>query len=110
MRFTDLLRTTVYLSAGAATTLAAVTALAATRTDEENVLIVTAAWWGVAALIGVFVGRRAAVAPASGALLAEAKAATIMLEQRNGAVAPTRLWPLVVCTSMAGGPGFIAPQ
>jgi hypothetical protein len=110
MRFTDLLRTTVYLSAGAATTLAAVTALAATRTDEANVLVVMAAWWAVAALVGAFVGRRAAVAPAIGRLLAEAKAATMMPEHRPGAVVLNRLWPLVVCTVVAGALGFVVPQ
>ena len=110
MRFVDLLKTTVYLSAGAATTLAAITALAATRTDEENVLFVMAAWWAVAALIGAFVGRRSAVAPAIGRLLADAKAATMMPEHRPGTVVLNRLWPLVACTIVAGALCFVAPQ
>ena len=110
MRFVDLLKTTVYLSAGAATTLAVVTALAATRTDEENVLVLMAAWWAVAALAGAFVGRRAAAAPAIGRLLADAKAANMMPEHRPAAIIVNRLWPLVVCTVVAGAMGFLAPQ
>jgi hypothetical protein len=110
MRFTDLLKTTVYLSAGSATTLAAVTALSATRTAEENVLVLMAGWWAIAAVIGAFVGRRAAVAPAIGRLLADARAATMMPEHRPAAVVLNRLWPLVVCTVVAGGLGFLVPQ
>ena len=110
MRFVDLLKTTVYLSAGAATTLAAVTALAATRTDVEKVLVFMAGWWAVAAVIGAFVGRRSAVAPAIGRLLADARSATMMPEHRPAAVILNRLWPLVVSTVVAGGLGFVVPQ
>jgi len=75
-----------------------------------SVLIVMAAWWAVAALVGAFVGRKAAVAPAIGRLLADAKAATMMPEHRPGATILNRLWPLLLLTVATGAIAFLAPQ
>ena len=58
MRFVDLLRTAVMLSAGAATMLAIVTVLGATRVADDTLVLIGAGWWVAAALIGTFVGRR----------------------------------------------------
>jgi hypothetical protein len=110
VRFVDLLRITVLLSAGAATALAIVTVLAATSDGDDTVVFVLAVWWFVAALIGAFVGRKAQVSAAIGRLLADAKAATMMPEHRPAAVTVNRLWPLLVSTVAAGALGFIAPQ
>ena len=110
MRFVDLLRITVLLSAGAATALAIVTVLGATAESDDTVVFILAGWWFVAALIGAFLGRRAQVSPAIGRLLADAKAATMMPEHRPGAVTVNRLWPLLLSTIVAGGLGLIAPQ
>ena len=110
MRFVDLLRITVLLSAGAATALAIVTVLAATGDGDDTVVFVLAVWWFVAALIGAFVGRKAQVSTAIGRLLADAKAATMMPEHRPGAVTVNRLWPLLLSTIAAGALGLIAPQ
>ena len=110
MRFVDLLRITVLLSAGAATALAIVTVLGATAESDDTVVFILAAWWFVAALIGAFLGRRTQVSPAIGRLLADAKAATMMPEHRPGAVTVNRLWPLLLSTIVAGGLGLIAPQ
>ena len=65
MRFVDLLRITVLLSAGAATALAIVTVLAASAEADDTVVFVLAGWWFVAALIGAFVGRKAQVSTAA---------------------------------------------
>jgi hypothetical protein len=110
VRFVDLLRITVLLSAGAATALAVITVAAASADGDDTVVFVLAGWWFVAALIGAFVGRRAQVSAAIGRLLADAKAATMMPEHRPGAVAVNRLWPLLVSTVAAGALGLIAPQ
>ena len=110
MRFVDLLRITVLLSAGAATALAIVTVFAATRDSDDTVVFVLAGWWFVAALIGAFVGRKAQVTTAIGRLLADAKAATMMPDHRPGAVTLNRLWPLLLSTVAAGALGVIAPQ
>jgi hypothetical protein len=110
VRFVDLLRITVLLSAGAATALAIITVLGATAEGDDTLVFILAGWWFVAALIGAFVGRRAQVSTAIGRLLADAKAATMMPEHRPGAVTINRLWPLLVSTVAAGALGLIAPQ
>lgn len=110
MRFVDLLKTTVMLSAGAATTLGVITVAAASHTTDNRLVLISVGWWIVAALVGGFVGRRAAVAPAIGRLLADAKAATMMPEHRPGAVVLNRLWPLIVSTVVAGALAFLVPQ
>jgi hypothetical protein len=110
VRFVDLLRTTVLLSAGAATTLGLITVAAATTAGDDLAVFVAAGWWFVAALIGAFVGRKAEVSQQIGRLLANAKAATMMPEHRPGAVAVNRLWPLLLSTIVAGALGFIGPQ
>jgi hypothetical protein len=110
VRFVDLLRTTVLLSAGAATTLAIITVAGATADGNDRLVVIVAGWWFVAALIGAFLGRRAQVNQAIGGLLANAKAATMMPEHRPAAVALNRLWPLLLCTAAAGALGLLAPQ
>jgi hypothetical protein len=110
VRFVDLLKATVMLSAGAATMLAVVTVAAATRKVDDTLVVVAAAWWVLAALIGGFVGRRAAVTPAIARLLASSKAATMMPEHRPAAVLVNRLWPLLVSTILAAGIGVVLPQ
>lgn len=110
MRFVDLLRVTVLLSAGAATALA-LACLVGTRNDPGSTVVVqSAAWWAIAAVIGAVLGRRrAATAPISRAL-AQARPATSMPEDRAGAVIVNRLWPLLASTAAAGAPAFLAPQ
>jgi hypothetical protein len=110
VRFVDLLRTTVLLSAGAATTLAIVTVAGATGEGDDRLAIFATGWWLVASLVGAFVGRRTQVNQQIGRLLANAKAATMMPEHRPAAVTLNRLWPLLLSTVAAGGLGLIAPQ
>jgi hypothetical protein len=110
VRFVDLLRITVLLSAGAATALAIITVLGATAEGDDTLVFILAGWWFVAALVGAWVGRRAQVSTAIGRLLADAKAATMMPEHRPGAITVNRLWPLLLSTIAAGALGLIAPQ
>jgi hypothetical protein len=110
VRFVDFLKTTVLLSAGAATALAAVTVLAAGEHSETHVLPFAAGWWAIAALIGLRLGRRAETNPPIARLLASAKASTTMPEHHPSAILINRLWPLLVFTLAAGGLAFLAPQ
>lgn len=110
MRFVDLLRTTVLLSAGSATLLAVLCVLAASRDGNDGAVVASAAWWVVAGLVGVWLGRRAAVNPPIARVLAEARAATMMPEHRPGSVVLNRLWPLLLATILAGGLAFVFPQ
>jgi hypothetical protein len=110
VRFVDFLRTTVLLSAGAATALGAVTALAIAGRAEASVLIVALGWWAIATVIGLRMSRRAEANPPISRLLASARASTMLPELHPAAVLLNRLWPLLVFTLIAGGLAFLAPQ
>ncbi|HEX4564836.1 MAG TPA: hypothetical protein VH115_10300 [Solirubrobacteraceae bacterium] len=110
MRFVDFLRTTVLLSAGAATALGAVTALSVARNSQTGVLFVAVGWWAIATVIGLRMSRRAETNPPISRLLASARATTMLPEFHPAAVLLNRLWPLLVFTLVAGGLAFLAPQ
>jgi hypothetical protein len=110
VRFVDLLKTTVMLSAGAATMLAIVTVIAATGDHDDTLVLIGTGWWVAASIIGALLGRRGQVTHQIGRLLADAKVATMMPEHRPGAVLVNRLWPLLGSTIVAGGLGLVAPQ
>ena len=110
MRFVDLLKATVMLSAGAATMLGIVTVIAATQELDDTLVIVAAGWWFLAVVVGGWVGRRAQASPPIARLLAASKTATMMPEHRPAAVLVNRLWPLLVSTVAAGAVGFLVPQ
>ncbi len=113
MRFVEFLKTTVMLSAGAATALATVTVLAAARPaagSERTLLEIAVGWWVVAALIGVRLGRRNETSPPIARLLASARTSTALPEHRPRAIMLNRLWPLLVFTLSAGALAFLAPQ
>jgi hypothetical protein len=110
MRFVDFLRSTVLLSAGAATTLGVLTLIAATRDQDDQVALYATGWWVAATLIGSWVGRRNEINPPIARLLADAKAATMMPDVRPGATMLNRLWPLLLVVVMAGALTFLGPQ
>jgi hypothetical protein len=64
----------------------------------------------VAAVIGVWLGRRAEANPPIARLLATAKAQTTLPELRPGLTVANRLWPLLGSTFVAGVIGFFLPQ
>jgi hypothetical protein len=110
VRFVDFLRTTVLLSAGAATALALVTVLAAASTSNQLLVPVAVGWWLLAVLIGLRLGRRAETTPPIARLLSGAKASTTLPEHHPSAILLNRLWPLLVFTVLSGGLAFLAPQ
>ncbi len=110
MRFADLLRFTVLLSAGAATALAAACLVGTSNDPGSTVVVQAAAWWAVAAVAGGLLGRRAQTTTPIARALAEAKPASAMPEDRPGAVVLNRLWPLLLSTLVAGALAFLAPQ
>jgi glycerol uptake facilitator-like aquaporin len=107
--FVDFLKTTVLLSGGAATALAAVTVLGATA-HSHKALVPIALGWVLAVLIGMLLSRRAEINPSIARLLSSARASTTLPELHPGAVLLNRLWPLLVFTLAAGGLSFLAPQ
>ena len=110
MRFVDLLKTTVLVCAASATVLGAITVLSAADSQETAPLFFAAAWWLVAGLIGAYLGRRAETTPPIARLLAGARTATSLPEQRPGAMLLNRLWPLFLVTVAASALAIVAPQ
>jgi hypothetical protein len=110
VRFVDFLRTTVLLSAGAATALAAVTVLAAASTSDNLLVPVAVGWWLLASIIGMRMGRRSRPNPSIARLLSAARTTTALPEYRPSRILLNRLWPLLVFTLFSGGLAFLAPQ
>ena len=111
MRFVDFLKTTVLLSAGSATVLAAFTVLRVRTGDDPATLMeVAVGWWLVAGLIGAWLGRRNAATPPIARLLADARMQMSLPELRPGLTLLNRLWPLLLSTIGAGVLGIFLPQ
>jgi hypothetical protein len=110
VRFVDFLRTTVLLSAGAATALAAITMLAAGAKSNTTLAEVAVGWWLIAVAVGLRMGRHAEANPPIARLLASAQASTTLPEHRPSGILVNRLWPLLVFTLLSGGLAFLAPQ
>ena len=110
MRFADFLRTTVLISAAAASALAAVTLAGAVSDGQNLVLLVAAGWWVLSGLIGLWQGRRAETSPPIAALLASARTQASLPELNPSLTVLNRLWPLLVSTLAAGAFVVILPQ
>jgi hypothetical protein len=110
MRFTDFLRTAVLLSAASATALAVVTIAGATSNGDDLAAVVGAAWWVIAAMIGIWLGRRAETSPPIASLLTSARFQTSLPELGPGRTLLNRLWPLLLSTVGAGALAFVLPQ
>lgn len=109
MPYTDLLRTTVFLTGAEATALGAITALAAGRDADTTTAIVAAAWWLLALVIGLYLGRPARAADGVRDALARARTATALPDDPPARVAAGRLWPIGLTALIAGALGAIYP-
>jgi len=110
VRFSDFLRTTVLISAAAASALAAVTVAAAAGTSDDLLVPVSAGWWVVAGIIGVWMGRRAGTTTQIASLLASARTQASLPEVNPTRTVLNRLWPLLFSTIGAGALAFLVPQ
>ncbi|HEX8052899.1 MAG TPA: hypothetical protein VF517_07895 [Thermoleophilaceae bacterium] len=110
MPFTDFLRTTVLLCSGAATALAVVAVAGARREDDITALYVSLGWWALAALIGLWLGRRPEVTEGIGRLLAASRATQTLPELQPGTIVISRLWALALLTIGSGAVAFLIPQ
>ena len=110
MRFRDFLRVSVLIYGGAATALAVVSITGATRADTNTLVYVAAVWWCVAALAGLWLGRRPQTTEGIATLLADARSTNSLPQLEPGAVIFNRLWPVAVVTVLAGAIGFFFPQ
>ena len=111
MRFSDFLRTTVLISAAAASALAAVTVAAAAGTSDDLLVPVSAGWWVVAGIVGIWMGRRSGTTAQIASLLASARTQASLPEvNATTRTVLNRLWPLLFSTIGAGALAFVVPQ
>jgi hypothetical protein len=108
--FTELLRVTVFLVAGVATALGAVSIVTAQNDADTLALIVAGGWWVVAAVIGFVGGRSARSAEAVSRPLAAARTATSLPVESASRIALLRLWPIGVFALLCGGLAWVWPQ
>jgi hypothetical protein len=110
VRYTDFLKATVFLTAGEATALGAVTVAVAAGQGDTTLLIFALAWWTVAAAAGAWLGRRLKTTASIGSLLANARSTTTLPEIRPAAVMLNRLWLLGLSVVLAAGLSWLIPQ
>jgi hypothetical protein len=109
VRFGEFLKTTVLLSGGVATLLAALTVIGIARDYDSLLAPISAGWWLIAVIVGLRLGRRAEASPPIARLLATARTQTLLPELRPGLTVVNRLWPLLVYTVVAAGFGIFQP-
>jgi hypothetical protein len=110
MRFTDFLRTSILLFAGAATALAAVAVAGAQSDDNTTLLYVSVGWWVIGAVVGLWLGRLPETSQGIGRLLAQARHSPTLPEQDPARTMVNRLWPLIIVIAAAAGIAFLVPQ
>lgn len=114
MPFADLLRATVFLTAGGATALAFIAVVGVRDSDNTTILLIGAVWWIVAGWIGLSLGAADRSHEAMRKTLAEAR--TITRDSPGEAmpspnrVAWGRLWPILAAVGVAGAIGVIFPE
>jgi hypothetical protein len=114
MPFADLLRSTVFLIAGAATVLGIIAVIGVQRDQNEVLLVIGAAWWLVATWIGLSMGGAERAAESMRAVLAGARTVTAKAPGVSlptpGRIAWSRLWPILLAVVLAGGLGTVFPE
>jgi hypothetical protein len=110
VRFRDFLRVSVLIYGASATALAVVSVAGAADADTNTLVYVAAVWWCVAALAGLWLGRRPQATEGIATLLADARSTNSLPQLEPGAVIFNRLWPVAVVTVLAGALGFVFPQ
>ena len=114
MPFAELLRATVFLTAGGATALGVVAVIGVQDAENTTVLLIGAAWWLVAAWIGLSLGGAERSADSMRETLAGARTAT---SSSPGVSMPSpcrvawgRLSPILAAVGLAGALGVIFPE
>jgi hypothetical protein len=110
VRFGDFLRSTVLLSGGTATLLAALTVIGVSRDYDKGLVLFSAGWWVGAVVIGAWLGRRAETSPPIARLLATARTQTSLPELHPVLTLLNRLWPLLGATLGAAVLSVFEPQ
>lgn len=109
MPYTDLLRLAVFLSAGQATALGAMSAISLGPDPSPAQLSVAAAAWLAAVALGLYFGRPSQAADGVRDALARARTATSLPPQSAARIALGRLWPIGATAIVAGALGVFFP-
>jgi hypothetical protein len=110
VRFGDFLRTSVLLFGAAATACAIVAIAGARANSQDSVLYLALGWWALAALAGVWFGRRREASEGIARLLSDARTTPLLPELEPGTVLFNRLWSFGIVTVIAGALAFVLPQ
>ena len=111
MLFSELLRLTVFLFAGVATALGAVSVLLANQEQPTTfALAVVGGWWLLAVVLGLLWGTPERSAEALSPVLRSAKTQTTLPSETEGRIAFTRLWPIGAFGVLCIGAGAFFPQ
>ena len=114
MPFAELLRASVFLTAGGATALAAVSVIGVHEADNTTVLWIGALWWIVAAWIGLLLGGAERSAEGMRETMAGARTVTSTTPGVSmpspGRVAWGRLSPIFAGVGLAGAVGVVFPE
>lgn len=109
MPYTDLLRTTVFLTGAEATILGAISAIAVGGEPGATTVIVAIAWWAIALILGFWLGRPDRAREDMRTPLSRARMATSLPSESPARIALQRLWPIAVTAVIAGGLGLFFP-
>ena len=109
MPYTDLLRTTVFITGAEATVLGAISAISVGGEPSPTTVIVAIAWWAIAIILGFWMGRPERAREDMRAPLAKAMTATSLPSDSPARITAQRLWPIAVTAILAGGLGLFFP-
>jgi hypothetical protein len=109
MPYTDLLRTTVFLTGAEATALGAISAIGADRGGDATAILIAAGWWLASLAIGIYLGRPSRAANGVRDALARARTATSLPPDPPARIAFGRLWPIGATAIAAGALGLFFP-
>lgn len=110
MQFKDLLRGTVLLIAVEATGLAAISAVAIHGTGDDVLAAFALAWWLVAFIAGIWLGRPSRTAAALTGPLSAARTKTSLPSESPVRIALNRLWPIALFAILSGAAAPWLPQ
>jgi hypothetical protein len=100
----------VLLFGGSASALAVVSVVGAADEETNTLVYVAAVWWCLAALAGLWLGRKPVASRGIATLLAEARRSNTLPELEPGTVMFNRLWPLILLALGSAIVGFFIPQ
>lgn len=111
MLYSELLRITVFLFAGVATALGAVSVVLAHQEQPSILaLAIVGGWWLLATALGLIYGSAARAAEALTPVLRSAKTQTSLPPESEGRIAFMRLWPIGAFALVCLAAGAFWPQ